>query len=86
MKKPKKQKVSFDSKQAQQALEYLFASTHVDKKRLYIENFMRGIFFSVGTVIGLSICATVLLSILSLFDSLPFVKDISEAIQNSVGK
>lgn len=84
--KKKSNKVTFDSKQAAQALEYLFASSYVDKKRLYLENFLRGIFFSVGTVIGLAICATVLLWVLSLFDSLPFISNISDAIKDSVSK
>ena len=84
MKKAKK--AEFDTKKAAQALEYLFASSYIDKKRLYLENFLRGIFFSIGTVMGLAICATLLLWVLSLFDSLPFIRDISDAIQDSVSR
>ena len=82
----KAKKPEFDTKKAAQALEYLFASSCIDKKRLYLENFLRGVFFSIGTVMGLAICATLLLWVLSLFDSLPFIRDISDAIQTSVSR
>lgn len=81
-----KNKVPLDSKQAAKALEYLFASKHLSKRRLYLENFLRGMFFSMGTVIGLAVCATVVLWVLSLFDSMPFVREISKAIENSLAR
>lgn len=65
------------------ALEYLLAAGYVSKKRLYIENFMRGMFFSVGSIVGAAIVVTILLWLLSFFDTLPFVNDIAEAIRGS---
>ena len=83
--KPNKS-VPIDEKAAVQALEYLLAAGYVNKKRLYFENFMRGIFFSVGSIIGAALVVTILLWILSLFDGFPFIRGISDAVENTVGK
>lgn len=73
-----------DTKAAVQALEYLLAAGYVSKKRLYIENFLRGIFFSVGSILGATIVVGLLLWILSLFDSVPLVGDIVKSFENAV--
>lgn len=77
-------KPDIDADSAARALEFLFAAGYVDKKRLYLQNFIRGIFFSLGSIIGLAVGVTVILWILSFFDGLPFVNEISRAIENSV--
>jgi hypothetical protein len=38
-------KVDVDTKAAVQALEYLLTAGYVSKRRLYLANFMRGLFF-----------------------------------------
>jgi len=68
------------------ALENLFAADYISKKRLYYENFLRGMFFSMGTLVGAAVVATVVLWVLSLFNSFPFINHISQAIQSSVGR
>lgn len=73
-----------DTKAAVRALEYLLAAGYVNKKRLYFENFMRGIFFSVGSIIGAAVVVTLLLWVLSFFDGLPFINDISQAVENTI--
>lgn len=78
--------VSDNPKAALAALEYLFAADFVSKKRLYYENFMRGLFFSLGTLVGFAVVATVVLWVLSWFDSFPFIEHISNAIEASVGR
>lgn len=83
-KKQAKKEPNIDEKAAVQALEYLLAAGYVNKRRLYYENFMRGIFFSIGSVLGAAIIVTTLLWILSLFDGLPFIKAISEAVEQSL--
>lgn len=83
MAKPKKQP-DIDEQAAVQALEYLLAAGYVSKKRLYAENFKRGIFFSLGSVVGAAIVVTLLLWVLSLFDGLPFIRDIGSAVENTL--
>ena len=76
--------VSEDPRVARAALEYLFATRYIDKKRLYLENFLRGMFFSIGTVVGLVLVGTLVLWVLSFFDSIPFIDKISRAIEASL--
>lgn len=81
----KKSKVkSIDTEAAVQALEYLLAAGYVSRKRLYIENFLRGVFFSVGSILGATIVIALLLWVLSLFNNVPFVGDIARNIQHTV--
>lgn len=72
------------------ALEILFASGYISKKRLYIENFMRGMFFAVGTVVGLTIGVGFLLTVLSFFDEIPLIgpvfENLSQEIENGSNK
>lgn len=80
----KAKKPDIDTDAAAKALEYLFAAGYVDKKRLYFNNFVRGIFFSIGSIVGVAIAVTTILWILSFFNGLPFINEISHAIENSV--
>ena len=82
----KKTKPDIDTNAAVQALEYLFAAGYINKKRLYFENFVRGLFFSFGSVVGATIVIALLLWILSFFDGLPWVGDVVRSIQNSINQ
>ena len=79
-------KESIDTKAAVQALEYLMATGYVNKKRLYMENFFRGIFFSVGSILGATIVITLLLWVLSLFGNVPFIGDIVRNTQSTINQ
>ncbi len=59
--------------QVAKALEILFADGYMDRKKLYLENFLRGMAFSAGGIIGATLIIAVLVWILSLFDSIPLV-------------
>lgn len=80
----KTKKHEVDTKAAVQALEYLLAAGYVSKKRLYVENFIRGIFFSVGTILGATIVIALLLWVVSLFSNVPFIGDIARNIQDTI--
>lgn len=80
----KQVKPDIDEKAAVQALEYLLAAGYVSKKRLYIENFIRGVFFSVGSILGATIVVALLLWILSLFNNVPFIGEIVRNAQNTI--
>lgn len=73
-----------DAKVAVEVLEYLLAAGYVNKKKLYYENFMRGIFFSVGSIIGATIVLALLFWILSLFDNVPVIDGFVKALQRTV--
>jgi hypothetical protein len=66
------------------ALEILFAAGYVDRKKLYWENFVRGIFFGVGGVIGATVVIAFLIWFLSLFDSVPLVGPLFDETKNTI--
>lgn len=73
-----------EAKQAKKALEVLFASDYVNKRKLYKENFVRGLMFGSGTIIGTAIILTIILWFLSLLDSIPFIGPIVENIETTL--
>lgn len=73
-----------EASDAAKALEALFASEYIDKKKLYIANFWRGIFFSVGTLIGATIVISLILWLLSLFQQVPLIGPAFDNIQNTI--
>lgn len=68
------------------ALEVLFTSEYIDKKKLYLNNFVRGMFFSAGGIIGATAVIALLLWLLSLFDTLPLVGPLFENTQETIKK
>ena len=66
------------------ALEILFASDYIDKKKLYVSNFLRGIAFSAGGVIGATLVIGLLVWILSLFDQVPLIGPFLENTRESI--
>lgn len=75
---------NLDTKAAVEALEYLLAAGYVSKKHLYFANFMRGIFFSIGTIVGIAIVSTIVISILAQFDEVPFIDKTRQSIEKSI--
>ena len=71
-------------KAATKALEVLFTTEHLNKWELYRANFIRGIFFSAGTVVGAAFIVTLLLWLLSAFERIPLIAPVVENIQNSI--
>ncbi len=72
--------------QIAKALEALFAEGYIDRKKLYLENFIRGLVFSAGTVIGATIVVALLIWFLSLFDSIPLVGPFFENTRETIQK
>ncbi len=69
---------------ALRALESILAQQNVNKRQIYFQNFVRGIFFSLGSLVGLALAGTLVLWVLSLFDSFPLIDQISKSIQASL--
>lgn len=66
------------------AVEILFTTGYISRKRLYLENFIRGLFFSVGGIIGATLVIGLLVWILSLFDQVPLIRPLIENIRSSI--
>lgn len=66
------------------AVELLTKAEHIDRKKLYFQNFLRGIFVGAGSVIGATLLIAILLWILSLFNTLPFIGPIIENARETI--
>jgi hypothetical protein len=75
---------NLDTKAAVEALEYLLAAGYVSKKRLYFANFMRGMFFAMGSVVGIAIVSTLVIGILSQFDDSPTVENLKVNVEKAL--
>lgn len=66
------------------ALEILFATDYIDKHKLYLNNFIRGMFFSAGGVVGATVVIAILLWILSLFNNVPLIGPLFENTRDTI--
>lgn len=69
-------------------LEDLFYDFHSSRRQIYWMNFVRGIFFGFGTVIGGTIIVAVLIWLLSLFADIPggfgdFIQYVVDTVQQN---
>lgn len=72
--------------QLTKALEVLFASEYIDKRKLYFNNFVRGITFGAGGVIGATVVVGLLVWILSIFDTLPLIGPLFDDTKQTIEK
>ena len=73
-----------DATQVAKALQILFATDYISKKRLYLQNFLRGISFSVGSVIGATVGIALLIWILSLFKTVPLIGPLIRSANHTI--
>jgi hypothetical protein len=83
-KKEDKEKLKRNHDEIAKALEILFATDYIDKKKLYLSNALRGMAFAAGGVIGATIIIAILLWILSLFDSVPLIGPVFENARETI--
>lgn len=67
-------------------LEDMFEDLYKNRHQLYWMNFIRGIFFGFGSVIGGTAVVALLVWLLSLFHFVPFVDGIVDTVQSSLRK
>ena len=70
--------------EVKRALEVLFASDYVDSKKLYLENFIRGIVFGAGGVVGATLLVALVVWILSLFDQIPVIGPLFDETKQTI--
>lgn len=80
------QKFKDDTAQAETRgfLEDLFDDYYRQRYKVYKMNFVRGIVFGFGSVIGGTLMIALLLWLLTFMNDIPFVGDFSEKVQNSI--
>ncbi len=65
-------------------LEELFNDIYDDRTKIYRMNFLRGIFFGVGSVMGATIVVALLIWTLSLFTDLPGIGQAAQEAQTQL--
>ncbi len=65
-------------------LESIFEGGYINHHRVYKINFMRGIFFGLGSVLGGTLVLACLLWILTLFSEVPFIGELADMIRQSI--
>jgi len=68
-------------------LEDLFYDFHKSRKQVYLTNFIRGLFFGVGSVLGGTIVIGIVLALLSLLVDIPggvgdFIQYVIDTVNN----
>ncbi len=66
--------------------EILFKADYIDKKHLYLQNFARGIAFGAGSVLGATVVIALVIWILSLFETVPFIGPLVENARETIKK
>ena len=65
-------------------LESIFEGGYIDHKRVYRINFVRGLFFGLGSVLGGTIIIAFALWFLSFFTEIPIIGNFVESIRTTV--
>jgi hypothetical protein len=65
-------------------IEELFNDFYDDRRNIYKMNFLRGIFFGLGSVLGGTIVIGLIIWGLSFFVDIPGVGDAAQKVQNSL--
>jgi hypothetical protein len=82
--RPQGQKKTKEYESIGRAMESIFESGYVNHRRVYTVNFIRGLFFGLGSVIGGTVVVALFVWILSLFGELPLINDLVKTIEQSV--
>ena len=72
-------------------IEDLFYDFHKSRKQIYLMNFIRGIFFGVGSVLGGTLVIAIVLALLSLLVDIPggvgdFIQYVIDTVNNNKPK
>ena len=64
---------------------HLMANGNLSRKTIIINNFLGGLFWGLGTVIGATLVVALLISVLRLFGFLPWINDLLNQTQQTKG-
>lgn len=71
-------------KQQREALMTLFDEMYVNRRRVFYLNFVRGIFFGLGSVLGGTLVLAILVWVLSWFIDFPLIGDTVKQLIDTV--
>lgn len=67
-------------------LESIFEGGYINHKRVYKINFVRGLFFGLGTVVGGTLVIALTLWVLGYFTEIPLIGEFVESFRSSVDR
>lgn len=67
-------------------IEDLFYDFHRSRRQVYLMNFIRGIFFGLGSVLGGTLVVAIIIWILSLFVDWPGVGNFFQQLQDALSR
>lgn len=79
-----KQKTSDAKMDVARLAEILTRAEHISRRRLYIENLIRGIMFGAGGVIGATLLIALVVWILSLFGEIPLIGPLFDETKQTI--
>lgn len=65
-------------------IEELFNDLYDDRRRIYLMNFFRGIFFGLGSVLGATVVVALVVWILSFFVQIPGIGDAAQEAKDQL--
>ena len=71
-------------KTRQSVLDDVFNDLYQHRRRVYRVNFIRGMFFGMGSVLGGALIVMVIVWMASMFTEYPFISQILESLKNSI--
>ncbi len=83
-KSPESQLTPADYQRLGQDLELLVATGYAGKRRMMWANFVRGLFFGLGTTIGVSLTIALFLWILNITEEISILKPFSQDLQHTI--
>lgn len=67
-------------------IEELFNDLYRDRVAVYKMNFIRGLFFGLGSVLGATVIVALVLWVLSFFVDLPFIGDAAQQAKDTLDR
>lgn len=64
--------------------EVIYRTNYISRKELQVQNFLRGMAFGAGSVLGATVIIAILLWVLSFFDTVPFLGPIIDSTRESI--
>ncbi len=65
-------------------MENVYEANYAHRKQIYVMSFLKGVAAGFGGVIGATIVVALLLWLLTLVETVPFLEDASNKIQNTI--
>jgi uncharacterized protein (DUF697 family) len=84
MSKPKAKLSPKDYEDIGRLLVDVYETGYVTNKRFYKQSFIKGVLVGLGGVIGATVVVTIILWVLTLFNSVPFVDQLSQNIHHTL--